>query len=87
MKTSIQNNYQNIRNMIKSNVDTIILLVEQAQGLEKIVADIADNEANNDLKNKLENQIADLRKTIADLVKQTESLFESYDEMVQSAFN
>ena len=86
MKTSIQNNYQNIRNMIKTNVDTIILLVEQAQGLEQIVNNISDNEANSDLKNKLENQIAELRKTIADLVKQTESLFESYDEMVQSAF-
>lgn len=73
--------------MIKSNVDTIVLLVEQAQGLEQIVNNIADNEANSDLKTKLESQIADLRKTIADLVKQTESLFESYDEMVQSAFN
>lgn len=86
MKTSIQNNYQNIRNMIKGNVDTIILLVEQAQGLEQIVDNIGDNEANSDLKKKLEDQIADLRKTIADLVSQTENLFESYDEMVQAAF-
>lgn len=84
MKPSIQNNYQNIRELIKRNVDTIIVLVEQAQGLEQIVGTISETDS--ELKTKLEDQIASLRATIANLVNQTESLFESYDEMVQTAF-
>jgi hypothetical protein len=84
MKPSIQDNYQNIRNLIKGNVDTIITLVEQAQGLEKIVNSISDSETEKELKQKLENQLSELRSTIAKLVSQTEDLFESYDEMVES---
>ena len=86
MKPNIQDNYQNIRNLIKSNVDTIVTLVQQAQGLEKIVNSISDNETEKDLKCKLEQQINDLRATIAKLVSQTEDLFASYDEMVESSF-
>lgn len=85
MKPNIQDNYQNIRNLIKSNVDTIITLVEQAQGLEKIVNSISDSETDKELKQKLEKQISDLRGTIAQLVSQTEDLFTSYDEMVESS--
>ncbi len=85
MKPSIQDNYQNIRNLIKNNVDTIITLVEQAQGLEKIVNSISDNETEKELKQKLEQQISSLRSTIAQLVSQTEDLFTSYDEMVEAS--
>ena len=85
MKPSIQDNYQNIRNLIKSNVDTIITLVEQAQNLEKIVNSISDSETEKDLKQRLEQQINSLRVTIAQLVDQTEDLFKSYDEMVESS--
>jgi ABC-type transporter Mla subunit MlaD len=85
MKPNIQVNYQNIRNLIKNNVDTIITLVEQAQSLEKIVNSISDSETEKDLKQKLEQQISSLRETIAQLVNQTEDLFKSYDEMVESS--
>lgn len=85
MKPNIQVNYQNIRNLIKSNVDTIVTLVEQAQNLEKIVNSISDSETEKELKQKLETQISSLRSTIAQLVDQTESLFESYDEMVETS--
>lgn len=84
MKPNIQDNYQTIRNLIKNNVDTIITLVEQAQSLEKIVNSISDNDTEKELKNRLETQISDLRSTIAQLVSQTEDLFTSYDEMVES---
>jgi flagellar basal body-associated protein FliL len=87
MKANIQNNYKNIRELIKSNVDTIVVLVEQAQGLEKIVDSISGSEADKELKQKLEKQLDDLRSTIAQLVSQTEDLFRSYDEMVESALN
>jgi hypothetical protein len=86
MKSNIQQNYNNIRELIKSNVTTIITLVEQAQGLEKIVNSIGDNETEKPLKEKLEQQLDDLRKTIATLVSQTEELFKSYDEMVENSF-
>lgn len=87
MKTSIQSNYKNIRELIKSNVDTIIVLVEQARGLEQIVEGInGDSRADQSLKANLEQQISSLRNTIAKLVEQTDSLFKSYDEMVESAF-
>lgn len=87
MKASIQKNYRSIRELIKSNVDTIITLVEQAQELEKIVDGLGEtDETSKEMKEKLENQIAGLRQTIGELVGQTETLFESYDEMVQTAF-
>jgi len=85
MKPNIQDSYQNIRNLIKSNVDTIVTLVQQAQGLEKIVNSISDSETDKELKQKLEEQIDDIRATIAKLVSQTEALFASYDEMVESS--
>lgn len=85
MKPDIQDSYQNIRNLIKGNVDTIITLVGQAQNLERIVDSISDAETEKVLKEKLEQQISDLRGTIAKLVTQTEELFESYDEMVHSS--
>lgn len=85
MKNGFQDNYQNIRNLIKNNVDTIIKLVEQAQGLEKIVNSISDNAPEKELKQKLEQQISDIRATIAQLVSQTEDLFKSYDEMVEAS--
>jgi hypothetical protein len=87
MKTSIQSNYKNIRELIKGNVDTIIVLVQQAQGLEAIVNGINGTDtADIALKQNLEGQIASLRETIAKLVEQTDALFKSYDEMVESAF-
>lgn len=87
MKPSVQNNFKNIRELIKSNVDTIVVLVEQAQGLEAIVNSISETQSDKVLKDKLEQQLDDLRKTIAQLVSQTEDLFSSYDDMVETALN
>jgi hypothetical protein len=86
LKDGLQSNYQSIRGLIKQNVNTIITLVEQAQTLEKIVDGISDSTTDAKLKNDLEAQISQLRGTIAVLVDQTETLFESYDRMVQTAF-
>lgn len=85
MKANIQDSYKNIRELIKNNVDTIVILVQQAQGLEKIVNSISDSETEKELKQKLETQLDDIRATIARLVEQTEALFRSYDEMVESS--
>lgn len=85
IKPTIQQGYRNIRELIKKNVDTIIVLVDQAQNLEKIVNSINETgETEKELKTKLEAQIQKLRDTISNLVNQTDELFKSYDEMVET---
>jgi ElaB/YqjD/DUF883 family membrane-anchored ribosome-binding protein len=86
MKNHVQISYENIREMITKNVDTIIMLVDQAQALEKIVTSI-NGEADQELKAKLEGQLKSLKSTIGTLVEQTDELFKSYDAMVEESFS
>ena len=86
MKNPVQNNFEGIRKLITKNVDTIIMLVDQAKGLEEIVNSIKGT-TEQPLKVKLEEQLKDIKKTIGTLVAQTDELFESYDAMVEDAFN
>jgi hypothetical protein len=83
MKENLLVQYGSIRETIRSNVQTIGRLIEQAKKLKQLAEQIADNE----LKASMEEEVRNIDETIASLVQQTERLFDKYEEFVRLAFS
>ena len=87
MKSALLTQYQAIRLMIQQNVSTIGQLIKQAQNLRELATSIEGNGGNAELKTKLEAEIEQIENTIETLIKQTDSLFESYSKFVEEVLS
>ena len=87
MKSALLTQYQAIRLMIQQNVTTIGQLIKQAQNLRELATSIEGNGGNAELKKKLEAEIEQIENTIETLIKQTDSLFESYSKFVEEVLS
>ena len=83
MKDAIMEQYTAIRATIKNNVQTIRLLISQAESLKKVVSTIGDEK----IKLSLEKQISEIETTISSLIHQTDELFDQYQSFVEKVFS
>ena len=83
MKQELTSQYSAIRQNIQSNVQTIGLLIKQAHSLRELVEKLNGGEQNEDIKKKLEEEIECIEDTIAKLITQTDTLFDSYNRFVE----
>jgi|WetSurMetagenome_2_1015567.scaffolds.fasta_scaffold216973_2 hypothetical protein len=83
MREELFAQYGAIRETIRTNIQTIGKLIQQAQSLKEIVAKITDNLQ---VKTDLEGEINQIEQTIANLIQQTDRLFDSYNEFVKKVF-
>ncbi len=82
MKNDLLIQYGAIRQTLKTNVQTIGKLIEQAESLKKMVETVADPK----MKLSLEQEVKKVEDTIATLVFQTNDLFDKYDQFVDTVF-
>lgn len=82
MKNDLLIQYGAIRQTIKTNVQTIGQLIQQAENLKKIIESITDAPT----KASLEQEVKKLQDTIGTLINQTDELFDKYDQFVDTVF-
>lgn len=86
MKANLIQQYNNIRDTINKNVETIRLMLEQAKSLSAIAESLSEEECA-DTKKRLEEQIALMHQSISSLIDQTTELFRLYDQFAQELFS
>lgn len=82
MKTDLLIQYGAIRQTIKTNVQTIGKLLEQAENLKKLVAAISDQAT----KDSLSSEVKKIEDSVGNLILQTDELFDKYEQFVESVF-
>jgi len=82
MKNELLIQYGAMRETTKSNIETIGVLVKQADSLKRIVEKIKDS----DIKDSLSSELKEIEETIAILLNKTDGLFDKYDEFVNTVF-
>jgi septal ring factor EnvC (AmiA/AmiB activator) len=80
--------YEKVRESIVANVEIITKLVDQADSLTELANAIKEKDPKNEnLLKDIESQIADLKDSITDLIKQTGKLFDSYSAFADEVFD
>jgi hypothetical protein len=86
MKNNFKEQFQNLRDIIKSNVVTLKGLITQSTQLSELIPKLAEKQGNEDITVSLKNTQAEIDKSIASLVEQTQKLFAAYDKLVDEVF-
>ncbi len=85
MKANLVRQYSSIRDVIGKNVETIKIMLRQAEELAEIAQSI-NSSTDPDTKNKLESQIRDINTSIGSLIDQTTELFKLYNKFAEELF-
>lgn len=86
MKKNIQKQFENIKSVIDTNIQTIKSLKEQSEGLENIIKSMANQEASATTKQNLEKIKSNVDKSIDTLFQETKELFVAFDNLVNELF-
>lgn len=86
MKSDLIKQYTNIREVIGKNVETIKLMLAQAEALSAI-AESLGSDTEGKTKKELEEQITKMHTSIGSLIDQTTELFSLYDKFAQELFS
>ena len=86
MKKNFKQQFQSLRSIIQTNVDTLKKLLEQSDELSKIITVLRESSGGTEVVE----QLSDLKKNVSNsidiLISQTEQLFNSYDRLVEEIF-
>jgi len=83
---NIQKQFENIKSVIDTNIQTIKSLKEQSEGLENIIKSMANQEASATTKQNLEKIKNNVDKSIDTLFQETKELFLAFDSLVNELF-
>lgn len=86
MKKNFQDQFESMRNIMKSNVNTIKNLLIQSDNLSTIICDLTSQGNNTDTITNLQKLRKDIEKSIESLVKQSENLFDTYQKLTEEVF-
>lgn len=86
MKTNFKEQFQNIRNIIQTNVSTLQSLLTQSENLATIIQSLNNSPENAELKKQLEELKQKISDSIQVLIEQTKKLFVAYDKLVEEVF-
>jgi len=83
MREELIAQYGGIRETIRTNIQTIGKLIQQAEALKGLVNRLTND---TEIKNSLEKEIEEIEGTIKSLITQTDRLFDSYNSFVAKVF-
>lgn len=86
MKKNIQKQFENIKSVIDTNIQTIKSLKEQSTGLEEIITSMSDKETSDLMKTRLKSIKENVDKSIETLIQETKELFIAFDQLVHELF-
>ena len=86
MKKNIQKQFENIKSVIDTNIQTIKSLKEQSTGLEEIIVSMSDKETSDLMKTRLKSIKDNVDKSIETLIQETKELFIAFDQLVHELF-
>lgn len=81
MKETLQDQFDNIKKLIKLNLESISSLIDQSDSLKKMIEN-TDSPLGEDIKENLLKIRTSMVESINDLIKHTDSLFTSYDDII-----
>jgi hypothetical protein len=84
MEDKMKKQFKFIKEAVGRNLDTINMLLEQAKSLSDIANTLSDDD-HSETKCKLEGKVEDLLETVSSLIKQTEELFNLYNDFAETA--
>ena len=80
MADSFEKQFKNLKLLIDSNIDSINLLVKQAEGLSKMINEMKDSEPDGQ-----KDGLAGIRDSLVDIINEligkTKKLFDAYDKL------
>ena len=87
MKAELIEQFNSIRKTLSNNVSTIEMLVGQAKALSEIAENINGvSSADEKTKKKLTEEIDKIQNSIKDLIHQTNTLFDLYEQFAKAIF-
>lgn len=87
MKQNFKEQFTNLREIIKANVDTLISLLKQSDHLAELIKSLnSSTEINTELKVQLEESKEEISKSISALIQKTNDLFKVYESLVEQVF-
>lgn len=88
MREQLLDQYTMIRKTLVSNVETIRLLIEQAEALSTISEQLnGTSVADQETKDKLKQEVNKMRESISKLIEQTDELFDLYNKSADALFS
>lgn len=84
MKKNFQDQFENLKSIIETNVSTLKSLLKQSDHLSEIIQQMGDTDSV--LKNQLEDSKKNIAESIDILVLKTQELFKVYEELVDKVF-
>lgn len=88
VKENIKEQFNNLNKIVLQNIATIRGLVQQSKSLQQIIVQLKDKEEeeNREILESLQRTHQSISKTIAELITQTEKLFEVYQDLCEDCF-
>lgn len=86
MKNNFKEQFQNLRDIIKSNVATLKGLIQQSTQLSELIPKLAEKQGTEEIIGSLKKTQEEIDQSIASLVEQTQKLFTAYDKLVDEVF-
>lgn len=87
MKKELLAQFKDIKDTLSNNVDTIGRLINQAKSLSELAEKLdGTSQTEIETKQKLQEEVDNIQVTIANLIKQTQMLFELYDKFAEELF-
>lgn len=86
MSKKFRAQFENLRQIIKTNVLTLKELIHQSDILENTINSLNSDDANKEIKKTLLEIRQKISESIKTLIDQTEKLFKTYDKLVDEVF-
>jgi argininosuccinate lyase len=87
MKKNFKEQFNNLRNIIKNNIDSIKGLVAQSESIANLITTLkTDKSKNQKTIDSLEEIKKNITESINNFAKQTEDLFSTYEKMLDEMF-
>jgi len=87
MKKNFKDQFDNLKEILKSNIDTISALIKQSNQLSEVIATLENQKDCESIKRNLNVVRSEIAASIDKLIDQTRQLFETYDELIEEVFN
>jgi len=85
MKKNFKEQFEKLKAIIETNIETIRSLIEQSEELSKVIQGLKPEDV--DLKKSLETIKLNVSDSIKTLAKETTNLFETYDKLIDEVFD
>jgi uncharacterized phage-like protein YoqJ len=86
MKDNFKEQFNNLKNIILTNISTLRDLVRQSEQLSSLIKQLEERDGNAALKKQLEKSRFDISQSTDVLIEQTNELFKTYEKLIEEIF-